>query len=254
MISRYEVSLNGKALSAISPDILILDIQYPPATIRNESFSLAKRQGAQVTRRYLESNSVSILFEIRSYDVYERQTILNSVVRWARDGGILQTNDRQGQRLRCICEQFPSVTSAKNRAQEMQIVFTAHSLPFWEEDFPARLTLTGSNTSGSLYVPGNVNGAFVEATAIANGRLTTIKFTAGNTELILSGIDVASGGRVVISYDDNMIQSIKAGNTSLLPNRSGDDDLLVNSGEITRFAVVANVSCSVEYRVRGLWL
>lgn len=254
MISRYDVFLNGVALSSISHDILILDVQYPPVTIRNETFALARRQGAQITRRYVDSNSVSVLFEIRSYDINERQAILNSIVRWAKSGGILQTNDRQGQRLRCICEQFPSVSSAKNRGQEMQIVFSAYSLPFWEDVYPANLTITGTNASGSLYVPGNVDGAFVEATATANGTLTSIKFIAGNTNLTLSGINVASGGKVVIAYDDDMIQSIKTGNTSLLSKRTGDDDLLVNSGETSMFGVVANVSCSVEYRVRGLWL
>lgn len=254
MISRYDVFLNGIALSSISPEILILDIQYPPVTIRNESFALAKRQGAKVTRRYIEYNSVSVSFEIQSYDVHERQAILNSVVRWAKNGGILQTNDRQGQRLRCICEQFPSIGTAKNRGQEIQITFSAHSLPFWEEVNPAILTITGANTTGSLYVPGNVDDAFVEVTATANGTLTSIKFIAGDTNLTLSGISIASGGKIVIAYDDDMIQSIKTGNTSLLSKRTGNDDLLVNSGETSTFGVVANVACSVEYRVRGLWL
>lgn len=254
MISRYEVFLNGVSLGTISPEILILDIQYPPVTIRNESFALARRQGVHISRRYIETNTVSVLFEIQSYDVHERQAILNQVVRWAKNGGVLQTNDRIGQRLRCICESFPSITSAKNRGQEMQIVFSAHSLPFWEDVSPATLTLTGSNTSGSLYVPGNVDGAFVEATATASGALTSIKFIAGNTNLTLSGINVASGGKIIIAYDDDMIQSIKTGSTSLLSKRTGNDDLLVNSGETSTFGVVADASCSVEYRVRGLWL
>lgn len=254
MISRYEVFLNGVSLSSISPEILILDIQYPPTTIRNESFSLARRQGERISRRYIASNSVSVSFEIQSYDVQVRQSILSQIVKWAKNGGVLQTNDRLGQRLRCICESFPSITSAKNRTQEMQIVFSAHSLPFWEDVNPATLTLTGANTSGSLYVPGNVDGAFVEVTATANGALASIQFTAGSTNLTLSGINIASGGKIIIAYNDNMIQSIKTGNTSLLSKRTGNDDLLVNSGETSTFGVVANVACSVEYRVRGLWL
>ena len=123
MISRYEVFLNGVSLSSISPEILILDIQYPPTSIRNESFSLARRQGERISRRYIASNSVSVSFEIQSYDVQVRQSILSQIVKWAKNGGVLQTNDRIGQRLRCICETFPSITSAKDRTQEMQIVF-----------------------------------------------------------------------------------------------------------------------------------
>lgn len=254
MISRYDVFLNGVSLNAISPEILIHDIQYPNLTIRNETFALARRQGAHITNRYLGSNSVSVLFEIQSYDVNERQDVLGRVVRWAKKGGVLQTTDRRGQRIRCICEQFPRITSAKNRGQEMQITFSAYSLPFWESVSPARLTLTGTSTNGSLYVPGNVDGAFVELTATANGALTNITFTAGETELTLSGISLTSGQKIVIAYDDDMIQSIKRGNTSLLDKRTGNDDLIVNSGEISTFAITANVACTVEYRVRGLWL
>lgn len=254
MISRYGVFLNGLSLEAISPEILIHDIEYTPVSIRNETFALARRQGAHITRRYIDSNSVSVLFEIQAYDISERQTILNRVNRWAKNGGVLQTTDRTGQRLRCICEQFPSITSVKTRGQELRITFSAHSLPFWESVSPAKLTLTGTSASGSLYVPGNVDGAFVELTATANGALTDITFTAGDTELTLSGLNIASGRKIIIAYDDDMIQSIKTGNTSLLNKRTGSDDLIVKSGETESFALTANVACTVEYRVRGLWL
>lgn len=254
MISRYDVFLNGIALSSISPEILVLDVQYPPVSIKNDSYALARRQGVQIARRYVESNSVTVFFEIQSYDVRTRQAVLAQVVKWAKDGGILHTNDREGQMLKCVCSQFPSITSAKNRIDPLQIVFSAYALPFWQSVIPAKLTLTGTSTNGNLYVPGNVDQSFVELTATANGALSTITFTAGSTAFTLSGLSIASGGTIVVAYDDDMIQSIKTGNTSLLSKRSGSDDLKVNSGESSRFAISANVSCTVEYRVRGLWL
>lgn len=254
MISRYEVFLNGVSLGSVSPEISIIDIQYPQVTIRNESYALARRQGAHVVRRYIESLSVVVVFEIHAYDINERQAILSHVVRWAQNGGALQTNDRNGQMLKCICEQFPSVSSVRNWTDQLQITFSAHSLPFWQDVAPTRLTLSGTSGNDSVYIPGNVNGGFVEVTVTANNALTSVTLSAGDTEIQLSGLNIAAGGTIVISYDDDMIQSIKSGNNSLLPYRSGNDDLIVDCGKIVPFEFSSDADCSVEFRVRGLWL
>ena len=254
MISRYEVILGGMALSAISPHIVILDVQHPPASIRNGTYSLAKRQGAHVYRRYIESTSVTVSFMIRAYDIRERQAILQQVVRWAKNGGVLQTSDREGQQLRCICEQYPSVSSVRNWTDPLQITFAAHALPFWQEVLPATLSLTGTSGSGNLYVPGDADDAFVEATITANAALSSLSLTAGDTSISLTGLSIASGGTVVIAYDQDMIQSIRTGSTSLLSKRTGNDDLTVPSGEISAFSFTSDANCTVAFSVRGLWL
>lgn len=254
MISRYEVTLNNVPLGGISPHILITDIRYTAPAIDNETFTVAKRQGARIHRRYVGKATVSIDFAIRAYDTRERHEICNRVAQWAKNGGVLWTNDRPGQRLRCVCDVFPVITSALKWTDTLSITFTAYALPFWEEIIPAMLTFTGTSGKGSLYVPGNVDGAMIEATIKANAALSTVTLKANDTSLTLSGLSVSSGQTIAIAYNDDMIQSIKVGSTSLLNKRTGDDDLLANCGEVNAVSVSANASVSVTFKARGLWL
>lgn len=254
MISRYEAYLNGIALSSVSADILILDVEYPTPNIRSETFTVAKRQGARVHRRYVEKTSVTINFAIRNYDTRARQRICGAVTKWAKKGGILKINDREGQRLRCVCDAPPVITSSLRWTDTLRVVFVAYSLPFWEEVVPSFLRLSGTQGEGLLFVPGSVDGAMVEAVIKANGALSTVTLGANGSTMTLSGLSVASGQIIKIAYDDNMIQSIKVGSTSLLNKRTGADDLLVNCGETNTLTMSANASVTVDFSARGLWL
>lgn len=262
MISRYEAWLNGIALSSISPDILLLDIQHTPASIRNDTYAVAKRQGARLYRRYVESASVQITFAIRAYSIRQRQDTCNEIIKWAKNGGILQTNDREGQRLRCICDVFPAINSALRWTDPLTMRFTAYALPFWEEEYPVKITLTQETPSGTLYVPGNVDGAFAEVTILPqeNSSMTEATLTANDRTMSLSGITVSKNYAVTVSYDDNMIQSIQwkylpsGGSGSYLNKRTGVDDLVVKCGETNSFSYTANRQAEVEFSVRGLWM
>lgn len=253
MISRYEATLNGMPLSAISADILILDIAYPPAEISFSTYRGAKRHGNRVYREYVDHRDVTISFAIRSYDIVERQTICNAVQRWAKNGGVLQTNDHEGQQLRCVLLSPPSLQSAKKWTDPITLTFRAYAMPFWEDVIPTILTLSGTSKSGTLYVPGSVDGGCFEIEAVPSGTLTTLNLTTNGKTVTLSGISVSSGTAVKIEYDDEMIMSIKAGNTSLLNKRSGADDLPMLCGENNAVSFSANVSCSVTFKGRGVW-
>lgn len=253
MMSRYEAILNGNALSNIR-DVLITDIQYSSPAIRTDYYSVAKRQGSRIRRRYVDKSSVTIAFMIRAYDIDDRQAICNDVVRWAKNGGVLETNERNGKRLRCVCDSFPAVTSALKWTDNLKITFAAYSLPFWEEKYPATLSLTGTSDTGALYVPGNIDEALIGATITANAAVSQVSLTANGKTMTLSGLSLSSGQTVVISYDDDLIQSIKTGTTSLLNKRTGADDLIAKCGESNSLSVSANASVTVEFNVRGLWL
>jgi len=254
MISRYEAVLNGQPLSAISADILIRDINYGPPQFRNTTYTLARRNGARIHRRYVERTSVTISFEIHTQRITERQAICNAVQQWARNGGILETNDRAGQRLRCVCDVLPVIGSVLRWTEVLAMTFTAYEVPFWEQIVPETLTQTGSSGSGTLFVPGSVDDALVEVEVTAGGTLTTLSLTANGRTMTLSGISVESGNTVKITYDEHQIQSIRTGNTSLLNKRTGVDDLLVDCGQTNTLGFSADVSCTVEFKVRGLWL
>ena len=217
MISRYEAYLNNIALSSVDPKILILDIQYSTPSIKNEGYTLAKRNGTYIYDRYTDKTSVSI-------------------------------------RLRCICDAFPTIASARNWTDALQIVFTAYALPYWEEEFEKTLTLTGTSANGTLYVPGNVDGALITASIKANAALSSVNLTANGKTLSLTGLSVSSGQTINITYDNALIQSIKVGSTSLLNKRTGADDLLAKCGENNVLSVSASASVNATFKVRGLWL
>ena len=254
MISRYEAVLNGTALSTIHPAILVLDISYAQPQIKTNTYTSARRQGARVYRRYFGKSSVTVSFEIHEYDTQKRMTICNAVQAWAKSGGVLQTSDRDGQQLRCICDAYPVINSALRWTGTLSVTFSAYTLPFWAEREPVELTLTDTSGSGTLVVPGSVEEAPVEVEITAGGTLTTLGLTVNGRTLSLSGVSVSSGNKITISYDDEMIQSITTGTTSLLDKRTGVDDLLAVCGESNAFSFESDVSCTVVYRVRGLWL
>lgn len=254
MISRYDVVLNGVSLSSISANILVLDVSYQPQQINYNTFGVAKRKGARIYQQEIDRTDVTVAFAIRAYSVQDRQSICNAVQKWAKDGGIFQTNDRPSQRLRCVLTSPPTITSAAKWTDPVYMTFTAYNPPFWEETNQVTYTRS-SNGSGSVYVPGSVNGSFWEVDITpASATLTTIHLTANGDILTLKGVSVAAGSTVHITYDDFMIQHIMVGSTSLLNKREGVDDLPVLSGQSNRLQVNANTACTVVFKARGTWL
>ena len=254
MISRYDATLNGISLASISGDILVLDINPTPAVFGDERIQTAKRYGSRMVRRNYESASVSISFEIHAYDIRKRQEICNAVVKWAKNGGVLESNDRQGQFLRCVCSQYPAIESARNWIDPVTVAFTAYEIPFWQEKDTVSVKLTGTSKTGSLYIPGNVDGTLVEATIKANASLSSVTLGVNSRTLTLSGLSISSGGIINITYDEHGIQSIKNGNTSLLSKRTGVDDLIGNCGESNSLSLTASASVDATFIGRGLWL
>ena len=268
MISRYDVTLNGTSLSAINESILITDIRYNAAKFSDETYNVSKRHGSRIWRRMFKSASVKIEFAIRAYSTSERQSVCAAIINWAKDGGELRCNDRPGQRLRCVCTEFPYVDSVRGWTDTLSITFTAYALPFWEEAVPVTASLTSDNNNkyANLYIPGNIDYALVEATvttaeafttsdSIIFGTMTFPEPYTDFTTMTLTGKALASSKKVKLSYDDQMVQTIiYNGSTSMIPYRTGDTDLLVPCGKTFRLKYKSTGESTVEYSVRGLWL
>ena len=253
MINRYSVLLNGISLETLHDSIIILDVNYDDPARAYETILTAKRDGAIPSADYKEKAVVSIAFEIHEYDIAKRQSICQTVCAWAKKGGVLETNDRKGQFISCICETLPYIGSVKNWTDELIITFAAYAIPYWQEKTPSTVTLTGTSGSGNLYVPGSAPKTCVEATITANAALSSVSLTVENTTITLSNLSVDSGKSIVISYDDKMIQSIKADGVSILGKRTGADDLIAECGKINSVSFSSSASCSVTFSARGLW-
>ncbi len=253
MIGRYYASLNTISLESINPCILIYDISYDAPSRNRQSYTLVKREGATIYSSVKEKASCTISFFIREPDIAKRQRICQSVCAWARNGGELCTNDRKDQKLVCICEKLPAITSALKWTEPLSITFTAYSQPYWQEVFPSTLTLSGTSGNGKLFIPGSAPETMVEISATARASLPSISFTVGSYTISLSGLSVTSGQVIKITYDNQMIQSIKVGNTSLLNKRTGADDLKAQCGTSNNISFSASANTTVVFSARGLW-
>ena len=251
MISRYGVFLNNIALNDIHGNLYVADIQYPGAAINNTKTVFAKRQGALLSRRYKERETVVILFLLEIYNTAERQYAVQDVQDWAKNGGVLETSDRPNQILRVICESYPSILSALKWKDTLSITFSAYSLPYWQDKSATTVSVT--NNTETARVPGNVAecGAPVDVTATLTASASSLVLGVGSKEITLSGLNFDSGDVVRVYHDDNMFLHITRNGSSILDKRSGADDLAAVCGENNTFKVAG--PATAEFSVRGLW-
>lgn len=254
MISRYQVSLNGSDMSSINPNLLVLDVNYGDPSYTIESTTVGGRDGAVVLNESKEAASVTVTFELHIYSVAERQRVCQLVNTWAKNGGILRINDRNGQRLNCKCSRLASVASAKNWTDPLTVAFSGFQPPYWEDDTATEIELSGTNESALGAVPGNGKDAYVSCTAIPEATLTHLTLKAGASIFELTGLSVPAGETVSVDYQEGVLR-IRHGNSSILGSRTGgsSDDLKVPCGQESTFAVIADVAVDATFSVRGCW-
>lgn len=256
MISRYEVTLGGKKLSAVDENLLILDVAYSAPNYSNEAYKVANRDGARVYNRYRDKASVTVTFELHIYDTVKRQTALQNVITWAKNGGVLKINDRANQQLNVICDGYPAINSVRNWTDPLSITFSAYAKPWWEDTKETVVTLTGKNARGTLKVPGNAGKAYVGVQVTTAAAITSLTVKVGDTSITLNGLSVASGKTITFSYSAGMILSIKTGSTSLLNKRTAgsSDDLIATAGADNAVSVTASGNVTAKFTVRGVWM
>lgn len=257
MISRYRVSLNGNELSEIDERLLILDVGHQASEITREQFKVANRDGARLYDEYREKVSVTVTFELRIYSISERQSVLQSIVAWAKSGGKLRTNDMDGLFLDCVCEQLPSIQSVQKWLDPLTVVFSAVAFPFWQNDDPIVVSLTGMNSGGNIDVPGTAPKAYASVTVVSkSSTVTSMTIRVGQTSISLTGISIAKDKSVVVEYDKNRIISIKSSGASLLGKRtaSSSDDLYAVCGKANEVRIVASAEVTATFTIRGAWI
>lgn len=255
MISRYNAWLNNVALSEVSPDIYISDIEYEPTMSKASTNAIGKRDGQYSGHeKYVESNKITVYFEARAYKTADRQRIVQDVIAWGANGGWLQCSDRIGQRIYVKASKLPNISSVMRWLDNLSIEFTAYDYPFWVGDFPSTVTLENGAT-GTLFLPG-VWRSQAELSVLALSSVTSINVQVGNTNLILSGLAMESGDVLTLTYtDENHIMEIKHGSTSVLNKRAAesDDDLLAEPGS-NDLAFTSDGFAFCTIKVKGVWL
>ena len=258
MMTRYEVWLDKKSLSAIDPAIYILDISYGATHFLTTTHDKPGRNGQRVTGRQAQNTSVTVAIEIRERDIARRQDICRRVHEWAILGGMLTTNDRRGQRLAVICDNPPSIGSALKWTQTLKMTFTAYEQPFWEDEYPRAVTIAGKDAEKSLYVGGFGVLARVEAEVKNTSSKTVDALTlkAGGTTFEFAKLGLTAGGTLEIGYDKNDLLYIQTGDESKMHCRTAasDDELMVCTGTAEKMGVHADNEVSVTFKARRLYL
>lgn len=258
MISRYEVYLNNVALSSIDSRILILDVAYGEPGFQRQESRIANRDGNFLGELARNGCSVTVTFQLRIYDISDRQSVCQEIVKWAMKGGKFETNDRPDQMLLCVCEKPPHITSAMKWLDELSVTFRARSYPFWQDIAPTVLSLSGTAQNGvKMRLNGIAEKTYVKVTVKpTSGTLSSLTVSANDSTITLQGVSVASGNTLEIGYDDDMILYIKSGTTSYLDKRTpaSSDDLIAKCGEENTFSFSANTAVQITFSVRGAWL
>lgn len=256
MTSRYSVTLNGNSMSAINSNLLILDVSYEAPDYGISILRNAGNNGARVTGRYNEMSRVTITFELHIYDIVQRQTACQDVVKWAKNGGTLVINDRPNQRLKCLCSEFPVIGSALRWTEPLSITFVAYEVPWWEDSTATTQTTSGNYDENQMNVPGNAGDARVSATVTANASVTFIELHVGDTMIRLENLSLSENDVVSIGYDERQLLYIKKGNTSLMSKRTpgSSDELLAVSGTSNDVTSETDGSITVVFSVRGCWM
>ena len=254
MRSRYLAALDGVELSAIAPEIIVTDITHSAPVREVRTSDIAGRNGKLYTRTITSSTGVIVSFEIHTPDVRRRAAIMEDVQRWAMPGGVLTTSDRPDRVLRVVCESLPTIGSAQKWTGSCSIGFVAYAVPFWEDEAPRRVSITG-NGSKSLFVPGFAASASVEATVknTGSGAISTVTLTAGDTSMTFAGLALGAGQTMTIAHDARGLLTARVSGTSVLDKRTAasSDELELEPGKNATLSVATNGTASTTFEVRG---
>jgi len=256
MTSRYDVWLNGVALSSIDPCIYVSNIAYQAPTVTRHPTKIAARDGQYAGQvKTIDTAKITVNFVARAYSTVERQRVVQNVVSWASKGGILQATDRAGQFIRVETTRLPAVASVLGWTDVLTVEFQAFDYPFWQDETPTT-TSVDSGETGTLYVPGSWTSD-IEVEITATEALTEAEIICGDSIIVLEGLSIAAGGKIVICYTaDHHILEIKDGaGNSLLDKRTAEssDDLRADPGSVA-VAVEADGSAVCTFKAKGAYL
>ena len=257
MRSRYLAALDGVELSAIAPEIIVTDITHNAPVREVRASDIAGRNGKLYTRTVTSSTGVTVSFEIHTQDVRRRAAIMEDVQRWAMPGGVLTTSDRPDRVLRVVCESLPTIGSAQKWTGTCSIGFVAYAVPFWEDETPRRVSITG-NGRKSLFVPGFAAPASVEAkvTNTGSGAISTVTLTAGDTTMTFAGLALGAGQTMTIAHNARGLLTAHIGGASVLGKRTAasSDELELEPGKNATLSVATGGTASTTFEVRGRYV
>lgn len=259
MRTRYRIAVGGTWLDSIDKNLVILDIAYSAPDFQITQNKVANLYGYDIGTTYFEKQTVTVSFELHIYDIKERNEVCQAVNKWASAGGVLITNDREGQRLLDVrCEKYASIESARNWTDPLTLVFATTYNPFWQstEQKTAVLETTGTSKSKALSMDGNYGEALLSVDFTAKAVIANVKIACGDTMLWLKGLGLKNNDILTIDYVHRRILRIRVNGKSVMSklDPTSSDRLTIPCGEKTTVKIVASNKFTATVKARGMWL
>ena len=254
-LKRLDVWLNDISLRDVDSRICITEITEPDADVTLDWGTCPGVNGQRLLRRTRQVKRVRVEYDIRElFDIKARAAIVTAVNGWAGDG-MLKVSHRPGQQMRVALSQAAAFNGARDVLGKYVVEFSAGPVPYWEDETPTEISITGSSGSGSIVVPGQADTWAKISVTPSGATLSTLSITIAGQTMAFSGLSVASGTALVIDHDARGLLTVTAGSASALDKRTAAsvDDFAIAPG--TRaVSYTANTACAVTVSVRGRYL
>lgn len=257
-MNRFDVYLDGIALSSISPKIYITNVNESEPRVRMTTDDNAKYIGSRLRTRRVTEREVEVIYMVRERDVLRRAQILDDVSAWVHDGR-LTVNYRENMFLPVYFASIPTPASSLDWTDELSLLFTAYS-PYWRSLYPVRTSadLTANmKTDVNFYPTGNCE-TFLEFSIenTAASMLNTLTVETGGRKFEFEGLGLTNGQTLEVSYGDNEILKITANGASALSKRTADsdDDLLLQPRAQNIVSIISDVAATIYLQARGRYI
>lgn len=257
-MNRFDVYLDGIALSSISPKIYITNVNESEPRVRMTTDDNAKYIGSRLRTRRVTEREVEVIYMVRERDVACRAQILDDVSAWVHDGR-LTVNYRENMFLPVYFASIPTPASSLDWTDELSLLFTAYS-PYWRSLYPVRTSadLTANTKTDVNFYPTGNSETFLEFSLenTAASTLNTLTVETGGRKFEFEGLGLANGQTLDISYGDNEILQITANGASALSKRTADsdDDLILQARTQNTVSITSDAAATIHLRARGRYI
>lgn len=241
MILAHRVALNGTQLDSLDSRIIIKAIEEGAGKETISTTPTAGNSGQRVTTRRRESLDVNVKFSLNEDVMATRSTLLETINKWAADGGVLTVGHRTGRELNVICVQCPGAGDVYEWTTVYTITFRAYEVPYWQES----TGVSGSNSSASsgslsLTVGGNTRTvAEITFKNTSGSDCDTFTVSTGDSSISFTSLGLKQNEILSIDHVGKLIR-IRIKNTSgtyrsAMGKRTAasSDDLYIKPGSKT---------------------
>ena len=260
MILSRRVALNGAQLDELYERIVIRGIETGVPKESLQAVNLMGGYGQRVTAQHWETLDVSVQFaiDVKKDDLITRRRIWEDVCAWAMSGekGWLTVNYLPDRRMFVDKVILPAPGDLREWTNEYTIIFRAYHVPFWQDEFPAEATLTGSASGTVTLQVGGIFPTVVDAafTNTSGSTLTAVAVSAGGNLIALTGLALANNETLLIHHGTDGILRITEGGRNAYGKQSagGANDLTVHPGAVT-IALAAEGAGNLKVSAAGRW-